>query len=280
MIRLASLLLLALAASGADLRVENAVYVAELAQDSGTLRALTFKDFGVTLFRNPGNGIMHKGPSIQRAGATSYKDIGSWTPAMSTEQRGGTTLHRREGYLPGYPEVKVEVEYRFPRDAPYFIVTDSMTVEKPIKTVLLRNNEMTMNLFFTHLAWPGRDGAVRVAAFDERKPILGKEPIPADVPWLAFVNLEKGYGYGFVMLKSEASKTANADTTVSDGVDSRTRTLNGRYWSRHLISGKEVDLAPGDKFREVTAYVLFRCSKERPAAELLEWAEKIRKAVP
>jgi len=295
-----ALFLLTLAASAADLRVdktdpigrriENAFYIADLShrtingsdEDSGTLRALTLKDFDVTLFRDPSNGRMHKGPSFQRAGARSYKDIGSWTPVQSfrEEQKGGTYIHHREGYFADYPEVKIEVEYRFFADAPYFIVADSMTVEKPLKAALVRNNEMTMNLFFTHLAWPGRDGAMRIVSLDERKPILEKEPIPADVPWLAFVNLDKGYGYGFVMLESEASKTANADTTISDGVRSGTTTLSGRYWSRHLISGKEVDLVPGDKFRELTAYVLFKCSKERPVSELLEWAKKIRKAVP
>ena len=137
---------------------------------------------------------------------------------------------------------------------------------------------MTMDLFFTHVVWPGRDGAVRIVSFDERKPILEKEPIPADAPWLAFVNLDKGYGYGFVMLDSEASKTANADITISDGVRGGTSILTGRYWSRHLISGKEIDLVPGDRFRERTAYVLFKCSKDRPAAELLDWAKKIKKA--
>jgi hypothetical protein len=285
-------LVLALAVSGADLRVEktggigrrieNQFYIAELADNSGTLRALTFKDFGVTFMRDPANGLMHKGPSIQRAGARSYKDIGNWTPVQSfrEQQNEDSYIHHREGYFADYPEVKIAVEYRFLKDAPYFLVSDSMTVEKALRTVLVRNDEMTMNLFFTHLAWPGRDGAVRVASFDERKSILEKEPIPADAPWLAFVNLEKGYGYGFVMLESEASKTANADITISDGVRGGTTTLTGRYWSRHLISGKEVDLVPGDQFRERTAYVLFKCSKERPVAELLDWAKKIRTAVP
>ena len=299
MIRIVStILLLTLGASAADMRVEktdaigrkveNAFYIADLShrtingreEDSGTLRALTLKDFGITLFRDPSNGRMHKGPSIQRAGARSYKDIGEWTPVQSfrEEEKGGTYIHHREGYFADYPEVKIEVEYRFRADAPYFIVADSMTVEKPLKTTLVRNNEMTMNLFFTHLAWPGRDGKVRVLTLDERKPILEKDPIPADVPWLAFVNLEKGYGYGFVTLQSEASKTANADTTISDGVRGGTTTLTGRYWSRHLISGQEVDLVPGDKFREVTAYVVFKCSKDRPVTEFLEWAKQIRKA--
>ncbi len=291
-------LLIALAAPGADLRVEKtdavgrkietALYIADLSrrtingrdEDSGTLRGLTFKEFDLTLFRNPAKGRMHKGVSIQRAGAPGYKDIGVWTPVQSfrEETRGGVYVHHREGYFADYPEVKVEVEYRFPADKPYFLVAESMTVEKPLKAVLLRDNEMTMNLFFTHLAWPGRGGAVQIATFDERKPILEKTPIPADAPWLAFVNLEKGYGYGFVRLESEASKTANADITISDGVESRTGVLNGRYWSRHWISGKETDLVPGDRFRELTAYVLFHCPREAPVKELLDWAKTIRAA--
>src|SRR4051812_22765470 len=171
MIRIAGIFLLTLAASAADLtvdkagalgrRIENPVYIADLSQDSGTLRALTFKQFGVTLFRDPANGQMHKGPSFQRAGARSYKDIGNWTPVQSfrEEQKGGVYVHHRQGYFADYPEVKIDVEYRFLADTPYFIVADSMTVEKPLRAALVRNNEMTMNLFFTHLVWPGRDGA-------------------------------------------------------------------------------------------------------------------------
>ena len=89
----------------------------------------------MTLFRDPSNGRMHKGPSFQRAGARSYKDIGEWTPVQSfrEEQKGGMYVHHREGYFADYPEVKIEVEYRFFADAPYFIVADSMTVEKPMQ---------------------------------------------------------------------------------------------------------------------------------------------------
>ena len=82
-----------------------------------------------------------------------------------------------------------------------------MTVEKPLVVTLLRNNEMTMDQFFTHLAWPGRDGRLHMTTFDDRKPLLQKEPIAADAPWLAFLNLEKGYGYGFVMLDYKATGT-------------------------------------------------------------------------
>jgi hypothetical protein len=304
MIRLAGILLLAIAASGADLRVEktdaigrkveNDFFVADLSsrtaggrpEDSGTLRALTLKAFGVTLFRDPVNGRMHKGLSIQRVGARSYKDIGEWSPVQSfrEERKDGVYVHRREGYFADYPEVKLAVEYRFLPDVPYFLVAESMTVEKPLRVVLLRSNEMTMNLFFTHVAWPDRDGKLRMTTFDARGPILAREPIPADVPWLAFVNPEKGYGYGFVTVEHEASKSVNADITISDGFESPSQAagappaVNGRYWSRHLVIGKETDLVPGDRFRDVTAYVIFRSSKEKPVSDLLSWANRIRQS--
>ena len=189
----------------------------------------------------------------------------------------------------------MEVEYRIPADAQYFTVLSRMIVEKPIRVVLVRNNEMTMNLFFTHVAWPGRDGRPRVVTFEERRLALERNPIPADTPWFAFLNLDKGYGYGFVTLEYRATKSVNPGISISDGTLSRAelaeeqakaaaagktdsgRVINGRYWSRHIISGQEVDLAPGDEFLERTAYVLFRCSTEKPVSELLDLEKRIRR---
>jgi hypothetical protein len=288
-------------------RVENKFYVADLSpstsnghdEDSGTLRALTFKEFNVTFFRNAANGRMHKGPSIQRAGATSYKDQGSWDPVQEfrEERKGSLYIHHREGYFPTYPEVRVISEYRFPADAPYFVVSTILAVEKPIPVVMVRNNEMTMNLFFTHLVWPGKDGTRHMVEFDKRAPLIEQHPIPADVPWLAFVNPEKGYGYGFVMLASKATKTANADITIADGTlgtaeraeaeakakaEGKTlgRVINARYFSRHLISGAEVNLAPGDRFEELTAYVLFHSSPKEPMGNFFDWEKRIRSTTP
>ena len=114
--------------------------------------------------------------------------------------------------------------------------------------------------------------------------------MPAEIPWLAFVNLDKGYGYGHVMIDYKASKTLNPGTSISDGTLSRmeqkeslakgidpTGVITARYWSRHMISGGEMELAPGDQFSEVSAYVLFRCSKEKPVAELLDWQKRIER---
>jgi len=258
-------------------KIENEYFIADLSrrviqdreEDSGTLRALTYKRFGVTLLRTQNR--MHWAPNLQRVGAQGYKGIGTWHPVQEfrEERQGETYIHRREGYLADYPEVKIEAEYRFFAGAPYFLFWSRMTVEKPLVVTLLRNNEMTMDQFFTHLAWPTRDGGQRISTFDERKPLLEKEPISADAPWLAFLNLDKGYGYGFVMLDYKAARSANPGTGISDGAD------NGKYWSRHIIVREPKQIEPGDRFEERSAYVLFRCAKDEPLREFFEWRKQI-----
>jgi hypothetical protein len=259
-------------------KIENKHFIADLShrtiqdkeEDSGTLRALTYKQFGVTLLRT--RNRMHWAPNLQREGASGYRGIGTWHPVQEfrEEQQADTYIHRRAGYLAEYPEVKVEAEYRFFADVPYFIFWSRLTVEKPLIVTLLRNNEMTMDQFFTHLAWPGRDGRQHMTTFDERKPLLEKEPIAADAPWLVFLNLEKGYGYGFVMLDYQATRSANPDIGISDGAE------NGKYWSRHIIVRQPTRIESGDRFEERTAYVLFNCSKDQPLREFFQWQRQIQ----
>lgn len=260
-------------------KIENEYFIADLShrtiqdkeEDSGTLRALTYKPFGVTLLRT--RNRMHWAPNLQRVGAQGYKGIGTWHPVQEfhEKQQGATYIHRRAGSLAEYPEVKIEAEYRFFADVPYFLFWSRMTVEKPLVVTLLRNNEMTMDQFFTHLAWPGRNGQQHLTTFEERKPLLEKEPIAADAPWLVFLNLDKGYGYGFVRLDSQASRSANPDIGISDGAD------NGKYWSRHIIVRTPTQLAVGDRFEERTAYVLFRCPKDAPLREFFAWQQEIQR---
>lgn len=287
MIRTLLILSLALAACAETLKVEktdrvgrkieNQHFVADLSsrtvqgkqEDAGTLRALTYKRFGVTFLRT--RNRMHWAPNVQRPGASGYRGIGTWDPVQEfrEEQKGGVYIHHREGRLADYPEMKIEAEYNFFDDMPYFLFWSRMTVEKPFSAVLLRDNEMTMDQFFTHVAWPARNGQQHVTTFDDRKPLLEKEGIAFEAPWVAFLNLDKGYGYGFIKLDSTATKTNNPGIGISDGAD------NGKYWSRVIIRG-ETPLEPGDRFEERSAYVLFRTSKDKPLAEFFDWEKKIR----
>jgi hypothetical protein len=260
-------------------RIENEYFIADLShrtirgreEDSGTLRALTYKPFNVTLLRTQNR--MHWAPNMQREGASSYKGIGSWDPVQEfrEEEKSDLYVHWRRGFLTDYPEVKIEAEYRFYSNDPYFVVWTRMTVDKPLTVTLLRNNEMTMDQFFTHLAWPSPAGKPYVTTFDDRHPIIEKEPIAWDAPWVVFLNLEKGYGYGFVNLECKATRTVHPKINISDGAE------NGKYWSRYLVGQTPTTLAVGDQFDERTAYVLFRCSKEKPLEEFFEWEKKIRR---
>ncbi len=259
--------------------VENSVFRADLTkrvvndreEDNGTLRGLTYKEFNVTLRRTQNR--MHWAPSFQRSTEKSYKGIGTWHPVQKF-QRAITPelfLFTREGHHQDYPEIRLEAEYRFFAHVPYFLFRSAMSIEKPLELYWLRNQEMTMDSSFTHVAWPGADGKPRVVTFDERAPILEKSPIAADTPWVAFVNQDAGYGYGAVVLDYKASKTAGrAITSINDGVN------NGKYWDRRLINQVNTPVVPGDRWEERTAYVLFRARREAPLGEFLDWEKKLR----
>ncbi|MFN7925693.1 MAG: hypothetical protein U0Q16_36675 [Bryobacteraceae bacterium] len=244
--------------------VENGIFLADLSkrivngqeEDSGTLRALTFKPLNVTLRRTQNR--MHWAPSFQRIGARGYTSIAMWHPVQQHARRevDGAIIATREGYHALYPEIRLSAEYKFFPHVPYFLFQASMTVEKPIQMFWLRGQEMTMDEFFTHVAWPGRDGKPRIATFDERKAILEREPIPVDAPWVAFLNEPMGYGFGAVSLAFRGSTLANAGVHINDGAN------NGKYWDRYLIGQKETALTPGDRYEEKTAYVLFRRLEE------------------
>ena len=259
-------------------RLENALLAADHSareaggrtENSGTLRALTFKPSGVTLLRTQNR--MHWAPSFQRAGAQGYTSLATWDPVQKAESRSGPGwfAHTRSGRHALYPEIELRTEYRYFAGVPYFLFEATMEIVEPIEMFWLRGQEMTMDAFFTHVAFPGRDGAPRIVDFEQRRPILEHDPLPVDVPWVAFLHREKGYGFGAVTLHYSATTTANPHTTINDGAD------NGKYWDRHLVSRTPTPLKPGDRYEERTAYVLFRAEGDDPLAEFLDWERRLR----
>lgn len=273
-------LLLAAASDPIGFVFENSYYKADLTardlgngkmEDNGTLRAIVFN--GVRIERTKNR--MHWAPSFQRVGAKDYRSIGVWDPVQNHKKTENKKMVRltRSGYEQQYPEIHLFTEYDFLKDAPYFLFRSTMTIEKPMEMYFLRNQEMTMDHIFTHVVWPGADGKPVVMDFDARKPVLAAKPLPVDVPWVAFVNVEKGFGYGQVTLKHKASKTANPLTSINDGVNPP-----ARYWDRRLINQVNTKLEAGDKFEEESAYVVFKVSsRENPVSEFLDWEKKIRR---
>jgi hypothetical protein len=244
------------------------------AEDSGSLRILGFPAAGVVLQRITNR--MHWAPSFQRAGARGYTSIATWDPVQShmVRQMPGVVIATREGRHQLYPEIGLWSEYRYFAGAPYFLFHAVTTIKQEIEMFWLRGQEMTMENYFTHAAWPEaapEPGSVaRIVRFEERKPLLEKLPLPAGTPWIAFVNPERGFGFGAVVLEYKATTTANAMTAINDGA------RDGKYWDRHLIGRVNTRLKPGDRYEERTAYVLFRASPGAPLAEFLAWEKKLR----
>jgi hypothetical protein len=250
----------------AGFKVENSVFLADHSargeEDSGMLRGLTYKAAGVTLLRTQNR--MHWAPSFQRLGARGYTSMAMWSPVQDVrrEMGEGWFTARREGNHALYPEIKLWSEYRFFAHVPYFLFEAKLDIVSPIDMFWLRGQEMTMDDLFTHLVAPDETGKPRLLTFDK------KQPLPAD-SWIAFVNLDKGYGFGAVPLDWSATTSANAHLSLDDGAN------NGKYWDRHIISRVAKHLKPGEKFAERTAFVLFRPRPDDPAGEFLEWRDRL-----
>lgn len=270
--------------------VENEHYVADASQnvvkerteDSGQIGALTLKFAAVTLVRSNGNRI-HWAPNFQRTGAKSYSSIARWEQVQFLKRTKGPVVceNHRAGFHQEYPEIALLAVYRFFAFVPYFLFRSEMRITRPLELFLLRNDEMTMDGFFTHVAWPGLGSIpVQAASFEEREKILEKRPIPADAPWVCFFHQEKGYGYGSVRLQFDTKSTSGKPsplyqpfTKISEGAG------GGKYWDRRLIHEHDTQVPAGSRYAEENAYVIFRLrSGALPEAlgEFLEWAKKLR----
>ena len=254
----------------AGFKVENSIFAADhsartvdgVEEDSGTLRALTYKTVGVTLLRTPNR--MHWAPSFQRTGARGYTSMAMWSPVQQVTREPGDGWFNttRAGSHALYPEIKLWSEYRFFSHVPYFLFETKLDIVSPIEIFWLRGQEMTMDDLFTHFVAPDADGQPELLTFDKKRPLAADS-------WIAFVNLDKGYGFGAVPLDWSATTKVNPHLSIDDGAN------NGKYWDRHIISRVATPLKPGDKFTERTAFVLFRPRPNAPAAEFLEWRDRL-----
>ena len=229
-------------------------------EDSGTLRALLYKPASINFLRTPNR--MHWAPSFQRAGARGYTSLATWHPVQRHSRRivDDAVVFQRTGSVAQYPEIEIDCTYRLFPGVPYFEFEATLDVVQPIDMYWLRGQEMTMDEYFTHVAWPDH-----LHTFEEAKPILAESPLAKDIPWLAFWNPAKRYGFGAVILDYQATTENGANTQIADGAN------NGKYWYRQMIAQRTTPLKPGDRYYERTAFVLFQTLDE-----FLSWERKLR----
>ena len=105
---------------------------------------------------------MHWGPNFQKPGMEYYNTIAGWqNPKHYVVNRGPYLIStQRQDVAPEVSEILLTANYCFYADLPYFIFYSSMDIIKDVTLSLLRNDEMTMDSMFTHVAYQNNSGQI------------------------------------------------------------------------------------------------------------------------
>ncbi|MDL1876324.1 hypothetical protein FBQ85_14285 [Cytophagia bacterium CHB2] len=273
-----------------ELRVENEFFVADLTSStssegkghrSGQLRELFIKS-GFDQLLSRGENRIHWAPNFQRAGAEEYSTIAGWdSPRLATLEQGPYLIHtQRQDVAPDHPEILLSAAYKFYANQPYLRFVSTMEITSEISLVLLRNDEMTMDSLFTHVAFQRPGGEVFELPLAERYAVLERQPIEHDAPWLCFYHRDKGYAFGSIRLREDntnsfgsPSPTFEPHTRISDGAN------GGKYWNRRLINERVTILPRGSRYAEENAYLVFKIEESDRFAAIKYWAERLRNPI-
>jgi hypothetical protein len=270
-----------------ELIIENGYYRADLTQSnateakshySGQLRELFIKmDFNQLLLRTENR--IHWAPNFRKRGAEDYHTIAGWdNPSYNNIFHGPYCIRtERADIAPKLPEMILIGTYKFYAYLPYFIFSSRMDLTQDVWLDLLRNDEMTMDSLFTHIAYQRHDKQVIDLALSTREKVLKKEPISADAPWLCFYNAQKDYAFGSIRIAydnrnvfNNPSPTYKSHTKISDGSG------GGKYWDRRLIHEYPILVPAGSRYYEQNAYLLFEIDSEQKFKHIDFWAQRLR----
>jgi hypothetical protein len=270
-----------------DLVVENEFYIANLTKsgeseakshNSGQLRELQIKmGQDIRLFRTENR--MHWAPNFQNSVYDEYETIAGWENPTTYEFHSGPYLIHtlRCDFAPKHPEIMLTSSYYFYSGLPYFRFQSSMEVEKDLSLRLLRNDEMTMDSLFTHVAFQRPDGQIEDLSFAERYERLEENPIENHASWLCFYHNEDGYAFGSIRIKYDIKNSIGQDsptylphTKISDGAG------GGKYWNRRLIHDYPLVVPKGSRYIEENAYLVFKIGNEDKFKEIKYWADRVR----
>ena len=278
---------LRLAGAGTELQIENEFYRADLTRSadsegknhaSGQLRELLLKQgFDVRLFR--GENRMHWAPNFHKPGRAYYSTVAGWDdPETCRVEKGPYRVRTiRQDRAPDHPEILLTAVYDFYAGLPWFRFYSEMEIMEDIELLLLRNDEMTMDSLFTHVAFQRPAGTIEDLPFAQRDAVLEQQPLENDAPWLCFYHQEKGYAFGSIRLDydnhddfGEPSPLYHPHTRISDGAG------GGKYWNRRLIDEQRTYVPRGSRYIEENAYLVFRIDVADKFRGIREWAARLR----
>ncbi|WP_128755378.1 hypothetical protein [Aquimarina sediminis] len=277
-----------------DLIVENKYYAASLKEyighkhqkfGSGHLGSLTLKEFdNVVLARKNPSLKIHWAPNFSKENL-DYKTMAHLNSPdsifVSTKGPFYFSLFR-SGYIKGYEKILLKGKYKFYSGLPYFTFESEITFTKDDSLNLLRNDEMTIDSLFTHLAFlKARGNTIHLPLYDENSiACLDKNPISDDSPWLFFYNKYKSFAFGTIRLLYD-NKNIHGDYSPTDNRHTKitASTNNGRYWNRRLIDSANTFVPKGSKYTEKNAYIIFKIDKKDPEKRIKYFYERLKNPV-
>jgi hypothetical protein len=274
---------LSLEGKGIEIIIDNEFYRADLTKSdqsdakshsSGQLRELFIKmGFNIRLFRTENR--IHWAPNFQKVDYDEYETIAGWeNPKTYMLDTGPYLVHTmRSDLAPKHPEISLTANYYFYAGLPYFKFHSSMEVTENLQLFLLRNDEMTMDSLFTHVAFQRPNGQIEDLIFSDRYKKLEQNSIENNAPWLCFYHAERGYAIGSIRLKYDIKNEKGFDsptylphTKISDGSG------GGKYWNRRLIHEHPTFVPKGSRYTEENIYLLFKIDKDDKFSEIVKWS--------
>jgi hypothetical protein len=279
---------LKLTGQGTELIVDNEFYQANLTKSdaaepqshkSGQIRELLIK-MGFNQLLTNAEDRLHWAPNFKRPELEWYTTIAHWeSPKMNEIHSGPYEIRTvRQDLAPDHPEIMLTAVYRFYAGLPWFRFFSRMEMKDNVWLELLRNDEMSMDSMFTHVAFERPGGEIVDVAFPDRYELLKKQPIENECPWICFYNIDKGFAFGSIRvhydntnLFGDVSPTWQPHTQIGEW-------LHGiKYWNRRLIHDHLTFVQKGSCYSEENAYLVFRIQqKGNRLQEIRDWAERIR----
>jgi len=272
---------------GLGLIIENDYYRADLTKntrvepqshDSGQIRELLIKLGFDQLITNVEDRV-HWAPNFDRPETKWYTTIAHWDfPKIYQVETGPYQIRTiRQDFAPEHPEILLTASYNFYDGLPYFKFYSAMEMKEDLWLQFLRNDEMTMDSMFTHLAFQRLNGEIIDLPFSEMHPVIDKHPIDNRSPWLCFYNKDKGFAFGSIRLLYDNTDIFGDESILYEPHTQIAEWLKGiKYWNRRLIHDHLTYVPRGSNYREENAYLVFKTGKENHLQDIQYWANRLR----
>jgi hypothetical protein len=221
---------------------------------------------------------VHWAPNFKKPELEWYTTIAHWdSPAVYDLQNGPYMVQTiRQDLAPDHPEIFLTAVYQFYENMPYFKFYSKMQMVENVWLELLRNDEMTMDSMFTHLAFQRPEGTIIDVAFENRAHILQNRPIENDSPWICFYNEEKGFAFGSIRIRYDNVNQFGQPSPVYQPHTQIGEWLGGiKYWNRRLIHDQLTFVPKGSRYIEENAYLVFRIDPEDRFRAIKYWSDRL-----